>query len=298
MDHMKIDLHMHSLHSPDGEFSPSELMDRCRAAGVSIASLTDHNSVRGVAEAAARGRELGLTVLPGVELDCDCKGVPMHLLGYGFTGLDAAMGKIEADLYRQEREAGALRMRKVKELGIAFDEEKVEALAAASFVGLITPEMIAETFLADPRNANNPLVRRYLPGGPRSDSPFVNFYWDHCGPGKAAYCPIRYIGFEEANGLIREHGGFSVIAHPAVTVGRDEALFQYMAACGVEGIEVWCGYHSVEDAGYYAAVAARHGLIPTVGSDYHGKTKPGVKLGAVSGSPDHAALSESVRAWL
>ncbi len=289
---------MHSRFSSDGEFSPSELITQCSAAGLSVVSLTDHNSVKGVAEAVRTGSELGLKVLPGLELDCDCKGTPIHLLGYCFSGLEEAVGKIEEDFTRQEQEIGVVRMRKIKELGMAFDEEKVKALAAGSLVGVITVEMIAETFLADPRNRSNPLARPYLPGGLRSDSPFVNFYWDYFGPGKPAYCPMNLISFEEANELIRGAGGFSVLAHPAITVKRDAGLIGYMAACGVKGIETHCSYHSPEDAGFYAGIAARYGLMPSIGSDYHGKTKPNVALGAVPGDPDQNTLLNRLEKYL
>ena len=294
---LHIDLHMHSHYSPDGEFSPAELMAQCRDAGLRTVSLTDHNSVKGVAEAVNAGQKLGLTVLPGMELDCECKGVHLHLLGYCCSGVDDAVAEIEEDFTRQDREAGRRRMRKIREFGIVIDERKVEALAAETLAGVITVEIITETFLADPRNREHPLVRPYLAGGPRSDNPFVNFYWDHCAPGKPGYCPMDLVSFEKANDLIRSHGGFSVIAHPRVTVKRDEALIGYMAGCGVEGMEVYCSYHSPEDAAYYSEIAARYGLFSSIGSDYHGKTKPSVKLGVVPGNPDQGGLSTRIERY-
>src|ERR687887_2349582 len=61
------DLHTHSNRS-DGLLAPAALVRRARAAGVECLALTDHDSVAGVAEAAAAGEELGVLVIPGVEL--------------------------------------------------------------------------------------------------------------------------------------------------------------------------------------------------------------------------------------
>lgn len=41
-----IDLHMHSLYSEDGEFTPLELIKKCTENDVNIMCITDHNSVR------------------------------------------------------------------------------------------------------------------------------------------------------------------------------------------------------------------------------------------------------------
>lgn len=52
----RMDLHMHSTYSSDGTYTPTELMDLCSRAGLTTVSLTDHNSARGVQEAAADRR--------------------------------------------------------------------------------------------------------------------------------------------------------------------------------------------------------------------------------------------------
>ena len=72
--------------------------------------------------------------------------------------------------------------------------------------------MIAEAALREPKNKVHPLIRPLLPGGARADRPLVNFYWDVCAPGKAAYIPIPYITAEQAIQTIHAAGGIAVLA--------------------------------------------------------------------------------------
>ena len=64
----RMDLHTHSYYS-DGDLSPAELVRRAREAGVTLLSVTDHDSMNGVQEALDAGRREGLPVVPGVEMD-------------------------------------------------------------------------------------------------------------------------------------------------------------------------------------------------------------------------------------
>ena len=63
----KVDLHCHSTFS-DGTFTPSQIVELARERGISHISLTDHDTVSGIEEAIKRGRELGVNVIPGIEV--------------------------------------------------------------------------------------------------------------------------------------------------------------------------------------------------------------------------------------
>ncbi len=283
----RLDLHMHSIYSDDGSYTPTELMDLCKAAGLRVAALTDHNSALGVAEAARRATELGLELIPGIELDCQCGDINLHLLGYGIRHEDERLRKVEQEVLELNQRACAERVRLVKEQGIFFDEEKVWANA---WNGVVTGEMIGEIALKDERNHQHPLMQELYPGGSRSDNPFVNFYWDVCGPGKPAHVPIEYMSFEKAQKLIEALGGVSVIAHPGQTVKENEELISYMKSKGVVGMEAYSSYHTPLQVTYYEKLAEKLGLVKTPGSDFHGKTKPSVKLGKVPGEVSEAEV--------
>ena len=68
----KVDLHMHSSFSSDGEFSPEEIVRMCEARGMEYIAVTDHNSVRGAEKALKAAAKV--RVISGVELDCVYRG--------------------------------------------------------------------------------------------------------------------------------------------------------------------------------------------------------------------------------
>lgn len=271
-----IDLHMHSNISNDGDFSPAELMKMCSKAGIKTAALADHNSVRGVAEAIKEGEKFGVKVIPAIEIDCTYKEYNLHVLGYNIDYNNKIFEKIEKNVFEQELKAGDKRMALVKEAGIFFDEEKVRKL---SYDGTITGEMIGEAAIEDERNRENPLITPYLEGGTRSNNPYVNFYWDWCSKGKPAYLPIKYITLKEAIDIIHKTGGKAVLAHPNNNIGMNEEIFKEIAAEGIEGVEVFSSYHSKENAEFFLKMAEKYNVSVTCGSDFHGKTKPAIKLG-------------------
>lgn len=271
-----IDLHIHSNISNDGDFSPAELMKMCSKAGIKTAALADHNSVRGVAEAIKEGEKFGVKVIPAIEIDCTYKEYNLHVLGYNIDYNNKIFEKIEKNVFEQELKAGDKRMALVKKAGIFFDEEKVRKL---SYDGIITGEMIGEAAIEDERNRENPLITPYLEGGTRSNNPYVNFYWDWCSKGKPAYVPIKYITLKEAIDIIHKTGGKAVLAHPNNNIGMNEEIFKEIAAEGIEGVEVFSSYHSKENAEFFLKMAEKYNVSVTCGSDFHGKTKPAIKLG-------------------
>jgi predicted metal-dependent phosphoesterase TrpH len=79
-DAVRLDLHVHSLHSPDSRLSLEQIIGRLSYVGLRGFALTDHNTVRGHAALAdLRSSHPGYLFLPGVEVST----VEGHLLAYG-----------------------------------------------------------------------------------------------------------------------------------------------------------------------------------------------------------------------
>jgi len=85
-----IDLHTHSLRS-DGALSPADLVKRGAARGVKIQALSDHDTVAGVAEAAATGGELGVRIIAATELNTESEWGDAHILGYFIDPADSEL---------------------------------------------------------------------------------------------------------------------------------------------------------------------------------------------------------------
>lgn len=64
------DLHIHSCLSPCGDMdmTPNNLVNMAKLLGLDVIALTDHNSSLNCEAAMAVGREIGLFVIPGMEL--------------------------------------------------------------------------------------------------------------------------------------------------------------------------------------------------------------------------------------
>jgi len=274
-----LDLHIHSNVSNDGEFSPKELMELCAQSAIKVVALADHNSVRGVKEAKLYVDQLGLQLIPAIELDCTFRGVDLHVLGYGINPMYEEFEKIEQSVEKQEQGTSKKRIELVEKMGIAFDYDEVMKLSRN---GVVTGEMIAEIALKDDNNKDNLLMLPFFSGGERSDNPYVNFYWDICSMGKGAYVPMEFMSLSEAIELIHASGGISILAHPGNNVKEDEDLLNNIVQAGIEGMEVYSSYHSKDQMDFYTRQVERHGLIKTIGSDFHGKTKPSIKLGGVN----------------
>lgn len=82
-ENIKADLHTHTNYS-DGKFTPQELVRKAKLAGLSYLAITDHDNVDGLDEAIEIGKEVGVEIVPGVELSSDYKGREVHILGYFF----------------------------------------------------------------------------------------------------------------------------------------------------------------------------------------------------------------------
>lgn len=139
--------------------------------------------------------------------------------------------------------------------------------------------MFAEILLNDPQYNEHELLRPYRSGGSRSDNPYVNFYWDYYSQGKPCYTEIKYPTLEEVLKMIAESGGVSVLAHPGNNLRGDFEILEEMIEAGIQGVEAFSSYHDRETAEYFLRKAREHNLLVTCGSDYHGKTKPSIKIG-------------------
>ena len=275
-----IDLHMHSTCSDDGEFSPIELLRQCKDAGIRVMSITDHNSARANAEARVEAKKLGIKYISGIEIDCKFKGINMHLLGYGIDDSSSDFVVLENHILSDGKNASKERLDLTRKLGFSISEEEVNAVSNIDDeTGIWTGEVFAELLLEKPEYLEHPLLLPYRSGGERSDNPFVNFYWDYYSQGKPCYVEVDFPTIEKAIAIIKNNGGKAVLAHPGNNLKGRFELFDEIVNTGIDGVEVFCSYHDKDTAKYFYEQANKHSLIITCGSDYHGKTKPSVKLG-------------------
>jgi predicted metal-dependent phosphoesterase TrpH len=267
---MRIDLHTHSNIS-DGTDTPTELVDRARAVGLDVVALTDHDTFAGLDEAVARGEQVDVQVVRGMELSCARERQSVHLLAYGVDpeapGLAAELEKVRGG--RLGRLGGVLA--RLADLGVPVTEEEVLAEVGESpSVGRphIADAMVKAGHVADRTEAFD----RFLADG---------------GP---AHVPRYAIPVERGIDLVHAAGGAAVIAHPWGR-GREhvlppEVLSRLASDHGLEGIEVDHQDHDPKTRTRLRGLAGELGLLVTGSSDYHGTGKLDHDLGCNTTDPD------------
>lgn len=270
-----IDLHMHSMYSDDGEYTPTQLVDMCHEAGVKIMAIADHNWVKANEEAKKHADELEMTYIPAIEIDCTYKGVNLHVLGYGIDNQEV-FNQLGEDIEKQEIACSMKKLELTNALGFDLKKEQLDALSTN---GVYTGEMFGEALLNDSRYEDHELLKPYRQGGERSDNPYVNFYWDYYAQGKPCYTEIHFPTLEETIQLIHQHGGVALLAHPGNNLKGQFELFDEMVALGLDGVECFSSYHTTETNEYFYNKAKELNVLYTCGSDFHGKTKPSIHLG-------------------
>ncbi|TMG50145.1 MAG: PHP domain-containing protein [Chloroflexi bacterium] len=268
-----IDLHTHSLRS-DGALSPADLIRRAADRGVSVLSLSDHDTLAGVAEAVAAGDALGVRVIPASELNTESEWGDAHVLGYF---IDPADQPLEARLRWLRENRGRrieLMVEKLNQLGYSVSLDRVLEIAQGGALGR-------------PHLAEALLEKGYVRSYEESFDTIL-------AKGSPAYVARVGLSPLEAVALVRTHGGVPSLAHPGTVVGL-EALLPKMVAAGLAGIEAYYGEHSPEMTERCLALARTHGLVPTGGSDFHGRGEHGVDLGAVFVPPETIEMLRSRR---
>jgi len=268
-----IDLHTHSLRS-DGALSPADLMRRAADRGVSVLSLSDHDTLAGVAEAVAAGDALGVRVIPASELNTESEWGDAHVLGYF---IDPADQPLEARLRWLRENRGRrieLMVEKLNQLGYSVSLDRVLEIAQGGALGRphLAEALLEKGYVRSYEESFDTILAK--------DSP--------------AYVARVGLSPLEAVALVRTHGGVPSLAHPGTVVGL-EALLPKMVAAGLAGIEAYYGEHSPEMTERCLALARTHGLVPTGGSDFHGRGEHGVDLGAVFVPPETIEMLRSRR---
>ena len=271
------DLHMHSVFSEDGEFTPSELAEIFCRAGADTISLTDHNTVHGVPEAAAAAEKAGLRFITGIEIDCRLSDTDFHILGYGVDIKNAFFDYIEKSYARLYAEASDRMLAKLQKLGLNPKKSAMEEIAKNCYwKGGYYHECFGQALLEDPDYADSPLLAPFRPGGKYEANPLFGFYLEYFTMGALCYVPKEFPSAEEVIEGIHSAGGFAVVAHPGNNIRSRYELLDSLCELGIDGLEAFSSYHSSETNEFYFEQARKRGLLVTAGSDFHGKIKPAI----------------------
>ncbi|MBU5440627.1 PHP domain-containing protein [Paenibacillus sp. MSJ-34] len=262
----RADLHTHTSAS-DGMQPPAENVRLAKAAGLAAVAITDHDTVAGVEEALQEGKRLGIVVVPGVEISTVLSGTDIHVLGYYIDCEQETFLERLGELRSIRERRNDMLIAKLQELGIPITMNEVVAQLGRP---LMPDESIGRPHIADV------LVRKGYAADLR------DAFDRYLGEQGAAYVNPPRILPHQAVQWIREAGGTPVLAHPGL-YGDDALVERIIRETNIAGIEAHHSDHSPADQARYTAMAERHGLIATAGSDFHGARQGIVFHGDIGG---------------
>jgi len=256
-----IDLHLHTTAS-DGTLTPSELVSRARLAGLTIISVTDHDTTAGHEAARTSARAADLEFIPGIEITAVADGRDVHVLGYF---IDSGCDTLRAFLERQRED----RLRRVREM-----QERLQALGRPIDIAPILADAASGRSVGRPQVAQALIAAGHVTTRDEAFERFLEF-------GAPAFVPRRGASPADVVGVIHAAGGVASLAHPGLT--RRDDLIPALAAAGLDALEARHSDHDDPTEARYRRLAGELGLIATAGSDYHGDTgRRASSLGAVT----------------
>ncbi|MGH3498444.1 MAG: PHP domain-containing protein [Nocardioidaceae bacterium] len=266
---MPIDLHTHSRRS-DGTDAPAALIGKARAAGLLVVALTDHDTTQGWEEAAQAADQLGITLIPGIEVSTRYQGRGVHLLAYlpdpDDPALTAELALVLAG--RNSRLPAVVERLRAAGVGITVsDVERVSGHAAATGRPHVADALVA------------------LGAAHDRDEAFAKWL----SPGRPGYVDRYAADLVDMIGIVRNAGGVSVLAHPWSRSSRRVLTAQALAdlrRAGLAGIEVDHNDHPADVRAQLRGLAADLDLVATGSSDYHGIGKVGFDLGCNTTTPE------------
>lgn len=272
-----IDLHTHTCFS-DGADEPETLLQRAQEIGLSVISITDHNTVaayRTPAVQAYSGR-----LIPGVEITCMYQGEVIEVLGYGFA-LDVMEDELRRHVLtfeeKQKREF-ALICASLARAGAVFDPARVvfdpkrESSRKAVLGQLRAEPSNRRLFSSDEAWENSRAFARKEIYNPSS-----RLYVDQS--------PL-YPDLQTAVQMIHRSGGIAFLAHLYIYAHAQEfraRLWEIVQTFGLDGIECAHSAFTVEQVADLERFCEQHGLLKSGGTDYHGSRKPDYALGTGQG---------------
>jgi hypothetical protein len=235
--------------------------------GLAVISITDHDSVDGIASALKTAEQYAsVKVIPGVEVSTDVPHGEVHVLGYFVDHTNPEL-IIKLAAFRNSRKVRAQRMiEKLATMGVHIDWPRVQDIAGTGSVGRphIAQAMLEKGYIPSLKEAFNKYIGREAP----------------------AYVEREKMTPEEVVELITQVGGLAVLAHPA-QIDDLERLIPRLQRVGLVGVEAYYNSYPPKTIQYLASVAHKHALVATGGSDFHGMdSATETPIGGVSIPPE------------
>lgn len=264
---MKLcDLHTHSIFS-DGTSTPEQSIDLALEIGLSAIALTDHNTVSGLERFLLYAGDKPIDIVPGIEFSTGYKDKELHILGLFVKPEDFGVitEYVKAADVRKEKSNINL-AKKLNENGYMIDYQKIKSERPDGKVNRahFASELVELGYFKTRNEAFDTILHQ-------------DYGWYNTPERNSALKTIE---------LIRTLGAVPVWAHPLIHMNYEEsdAFLPIAKDYGLVGIETICSLYSDADTEFAKKMCAKHKLLESGGSDFHGANKPDIALGKGKGN--------------
>lgn len=263
---MKLcDLHIHSVYS-DGSWTVDEILSEAKRLDLTVA-LTDHNTTLGLPEFMAQAQAKGVTAVAGVELSTAWGDQELHLLGLFLSPEHYAdIEAIVEEFHIRKEQSTRDTIARLNKAGYMIDYESVQKRNASGYTnrGLIGAELLAKGYVTSITEAFQTLI----------------------GEGMGYYIPPQRPDFLETVRFLRSIKALPVLAHPFLDMDETKLrqLLPDAVKAGLVGMEVQHSTYDDETIALAAQIAQEFAILPSGGSDFHGKNKPDIDLATGKGN--------------
>ncbi|MGC9323976.1 MAG: PHP domain-containing protein [Desulfomonilia bacterium] len=275
------DLHIHTTSSSDGQHSPQEIIEMARLQGLAAISFTDHMDISSIPVGLKYAAPCAFDFFPGVELSTWYEGKEYHLLLYCFTPGETTLTEFLRDSCSRIWDHAAILIGRFRSQGFDITRDDVRSWGKSVPTGVSFLDALKK------RNAHDRRLTEYLHGD-KASSPYLNFYQDFSLTDLSHGLNTVLPDLVQTLDLFQEKG-IPILAHPGKI---SEDVLDNLKDHGLLGVEAYSSHHDEETAGHLVKLSRKLGLHISAGSDFHGELiKPGIRLGAVSGTPDPELIS-------
>ena len=244
-----IDLHTHTTAS-DGRCAPADLVVRAAAAGVTVLSVTDHDTSDACEKVGTACAAAGITFVPGIEITAVRDEVDVHVLAYFIDTRSPGLRVFLAEQRQRRLDRVGRIIVQLEKLGLHLD-----------------PDAILRPAIDQPgKSIGRPAIARALVAAgyvKSSNEAFASWL----SRGRPGFIEREGAAPDNVIAQIHDAGGIASVAHPGL-LRRDEWIDGF-AASGLDAIEAYHPNHDEEMTMRYRSVAHRLGLAVSGGSDYH-----------------------------
>lgn len=240
------DLHVHTNLS-DGALSVEAVLHLAARKGLNCISITDHDNVDSWDLGKNLAAELGIEMIPGIELSSVHQGRDIHILGYFCDTTNLALNLELEEQTRHRHTRVKTIIKKLNSMGMDLTYEKALSFCKGRVIGRphVAMAMVAEEYVGN----------------------FAEAFQKYLGEDGQAYIEKKGISPQQAIRLIENAGGIAVMAHPLKT--QADALIPDLVEAGLKGIEVFCPGQKGSAGRKYRDIAFKYNLVGTGGSDFH-----------------------------